>query len=124
VEIYLHSLIRLHGVMLKHGDKFTLTFYDTAASTALVLASTGMRGLLWTWNWRELVKNQSWSILKYYRSMKEPRYLNGIALGYVLADWRVRVQAGAGNFSLHHRVQTGSHPGSYLMGTRGSFPGG
>jgi len=33
--------------------------------------------------------------------------------------------AGAGNFSLHRRVQTGSgaHPASYLVGTRGSFPG-
>jgi len=33
---------------------------------------------------------------------------------------------GAGNFSLHHRVQNGSgaHPASHLMGTRGSFPGG
>jgi hypothetical protein len=33
--------------------------------------------------------------------------------------------AGAGNFSLHHRVQNGSgaHPASYPMGTRGSFPG-
>jgi hypothetical protein len=32
--------------------------------------------------------------------------------------------AGAGNVSLHHRVQNGSgaHPGSYPMGTRGSFP--
>jgi hypothetical protein len=32
---------------------------------------------------------------------------------------------GAGNFSLHHRVQTGSgvHPASY-HGTRGSLPGG
>jgi hypothetical protein len=37
----------------------------------------------------------------------------------------VRVPAGAGNFSLHHRVQTGSraHPASYPMGTRGYFPG-
>jgi hypothetical protein len=35
-------------------------------------------------------------------------------------------QVGAGNFSLHHRVQSGSeaHPASYPMGTRGSFPGG
>jgi hypothetical protein len=33
---------------------------------------------------------------------------------------------GAGNFSLHHRVQTGSeaHPASYPVGTRGYFPGG
>jgi hypothetical protein len=37
----------------------------------------------------------------------------------------VRVPAGAGNFSLHHRVQTGSgaHSASYPMGTNGSFPG-
>jgi hypothetical protein len=33
---------------------------------------------------------------------------------------RVRFAAGAGNFSLHHRVQNGSgaHPAFYLMGTR------
>jgi hypothetical protein len=41
----------------------------------------------------------------------------GIALGYVLDDRgsRVRFSAGAGNFSLHHRVQNGSvaHPASY-----------
>jgi hypothetical protein len=52
----------------------------------------------------------------------------GIALGYGLDDRgsRVRFPAGAGNFSLHHRVQngTGAHPASYPMGTRGSFPGG
>jgi hypothetical protein len=38
----------------------------------------------------------------------------------------VRVPAGAGNFSLHHRVQTGSgaHPASYPVVTKGSFPGG
>jgi hypothetical protein len=51
----------------------------------------------------------------------------GIATGYVLDDRgsRVRLPAGAGNFSLHSRVQKGSgaHPASYLMGTRGSFPG-
>jgi hypothetical protein len=50
-----------------------------------------------------------------------------IALGYGLKDRvsRVRFPAGAGNFSLHHRVQNGSgaHPASYPMGTRGSFPG-
>jgi hypothetical protein len=39
---------------------------------------------------------------------------------------RVRFPAGAGNFSLHHRVRNGpgAHPASYPMGTRGSFPGG
>jgi hypothetical protein len=38
---------------------------------------------------------------------------------------RFRFPAGAGNFSLHHSVQTGSgaQPASYPMGTKGSFPG-
>jgi hypothetical protein len=52
----------------------------------------------------------------------------GIALGYGLDDRgsRVRFPAGAGNFSLHHRVQndSGAHPASYPMDNRGSFPGG
>jgi hypothetical protein len=51
----------------------------------------------------------------------------GIALGYGLDNRgsRVRFLAGAGNFSLHHRVQTGSgaHPAPYPMGTRGCFSG-
>jgi hypothetical protein len=56
------------------------------------------------------------------------RQLSDVALGYGLddRDSRVRFPAGAGNFSLHHRVQAGSgaHPASYPMSTRGSFPGG
>jgi hypothetical protein len=51
-----------------------------------------------------------------------------IAPGYGLDNRgsRVRFPAGAGNFSLHHRVQNGSgaHPASYSMGIRSSFPGG
>jgi hypothetical protein len=51
-----------------------------------------------------------------------------IALGYGLDDRgsRVLFPAGAGTFSLHHRVQNGSgaHPASYPMSTRGSFAGG
>jgi hypothetical protein len=37
----------------------------------------------------------------------------------------VRISAGAGNFSLRHRVQTGSgaHLSFSSLGTRGSFPG-
>jgi hypothetical protein len=49
-------------------------------------------------------------------------------LGYGLdhRGSRVRFPAGAGNFSFHHRVQTGSgaHPAFYPIGTGGSFPGG
>jgi hypothetical protein len=52
----------------------------------------------------------------------------GITLGYGLDDrgFRVRFPAGVGNFSLHHRVKndSGSHPASCPVGTRGSFPGG
>jgi hypothetical protein len=52
----------------------------------------------------------------------------GIALGYGLDDRgsRVRFPAGAGNFSLHHRIQidSGSHPASYPVGTGVSFLGG
>jgi hypothetical protein len=52
----------------------------------------------------------------------------GIVLGCGLdgRGSRFRFPAGAGNFSLHHRVQNGSetHPASYPMGSRGSFPGG
>jgi hypothetical protein len=37
----------------------------------------------------------------------------------------VRIPVGAGNFSLHHHVKTGSetHTASYPMGTGCSFPG-
>jgi hypothetical protein len=51
----------------------------------------------------------------------------GIALGYGLDDRgsRIRFPMGAGNFSLHHRVQNGSgaNPTSCPMGARASFPG-
>jgi hypothetical protein len=52
----------------------------------------------------------------------------GIALAYGLDNRgsRVLFPAGAGNFSLHHRVHNGSgaHPASYPVGTTGSFSGG
>jgi hypothetical protein len=37
----------------------------------------------------------------------------------------IRLPTGAGNFSLHHRVQNGpeAHPASYPVGDRDSFPG-
>jgi hypothetical protein len=50
-----------------------------------------------------------------------------IAIGYGLngRGSGIPFPAGAGNFSLHHSVQTGSgaHPASYLMCTGGCFPG-
>jgi hypothetical protein len=58
-----------------------------------------------------------------HRNGREP-----VFSGNILDDQgsRVRFPAGAGNFSLHHRVQNGSvaHPAPYPMGARGSFPGG
>jgi hypothetical protein len=52
----------------------------------------------------------------------------GIMLGYGLdvRGSRVPFPAGAGNFSLQHRVHNGSgaHPASYPTGTSGSFPEG
>jgi hypothetical protein len=66
-----------------------------------------------------------WIMLKFHESRDSSV---GIALGYGLDDRgaRVRFSTGAGNFSLHHRVQNGSgaHPASYPMGTRDCFPGG
>jgi hypothetical protein len=67
------------------------------------------------------------SVLHYEGDIKKLRAV--IALRYGLDDRGSRVRfpmGGAGNFSLHHRVQNGSgaNPVSYPMGTRGSFPGG
>jgi hypothetical protein len=51
----------------------------------------------------------------------------GMAIDYWLDDRMVgvRIPAGTGNFSLRHRVQTGSgaHPISYPMATGDSFLG-
>jgi hypothetical protein len=63
--------------------------------------------------------------LTFFTYLNLLRLKHFLGLGYGLDDRgsRVRFRAGAGNFSLHHRVQNGSgaHPASYLMGTRGSF---
>jgi hypothetical protein len=64
------------------------------------------------------------SVTKWPTKMRKSRDSSvGIALGFDLDDRgsRVRFPAGAGKFSLHHRVQNGSgaHPASYPMGTRG-----
>jgi hypothetical protein len=66
--------------------------------------------------------------IRYCKSNKGRDSSVGIALDYGLDDRgsRVRFPEGAGNFSLHHRVQnvSGAHPASYPLGTRGSFRGG
>jgi hypothetical protein len=70
-----------------------------------------------------------WCLKVLYQIINKSRDSSvGIALGYGLDDLgsRVRLSVGAGNFSLHHRIQNGSgaHPASFPMGTRGSFLGG
>jgi hypothetical protein len=64
-----------------------------------------------------------------YTGTVKSRYSSiGIATGYELDDRgsRISFPAGAGNFSLHHRIQNGSgaHPTSYPMDTGVSFLGG
>jgi hypothetical protein len=68
---------------------------------------------------RKLIK----SGLKFTRSWDSSAVYRW-ARGWMIGG--VRVPVGAGNFSRHHRVQTGSgaHPASYTMGTRGPFPRG
>jgi hypothetical protein len=62
-----------------------------------------------------------WRLEILLRSWDSKWYSAGLRAGWSV----VRVPAGTGNFSLHHRVHTGSgaHPASYPMGNRGSFPG-
>jgi hypothetical protein len=58
-------------------------------------------------------------ILQKYRSGIDQWYSAGLRTGCSV----VRVPAGAGYFTLHHRVQTssGAHSASFPMDTRGSF---
>jgi len=52
-------------------------------------------------------------------------YIIELKIGAGIAQW-YSARLRAGNFSLHHRVQTGSgaHPASYRMSIRSSFTGG
>jgi hypothetical protein len=60
----------------------------------------------------------------YHLDGRKNRY-GSVGIGLDNRDYKVSFPAGAGNFSLHHRVQNGSgaHPASYPMGAKGSFPG-
>jgi hypothetical protein len=78
---------------------------------------------------KSILEIKSYGLLLMYTLLMKSRDSSVcIATGYVLDDRGSRglFPEGAGNFSLHHRVQNGSgaHPASYLMGTTGSFPGG
>jgi hypothetical protein len=61
-----------------------------------------------------------------FSHLSQPSWIGGMTLSYGLYDRGIRVLARAGNFSLNHRVQTGSGAQltSYTMGIRVSFPGG
>jgi hypothetical protein len=76
---------------------------------------------------KQRARYQEFSLCEDNQPIKSRDSSVGIVLGYGLDDRgsRVRFPAGAGNFSLHHRVQndSGAHPASYAMGTRNSFPG-
>jgi hypothetical protein len=65
----------------------------------------------------------SWDIFK--NGIKTERTA-GLAQRYRAGLGVFESRKGAGNLSLHHRLQTssGAHPASYPTGTRGSFPGG
>jgi hypothetical protein len=82
--------------------------------------------LLGLGDWKKIL-GRSRRVWEYNISMDISDSSVGLALGYGLDDRcsKVRFPVGAGNFSLHHRVQNGSgaHPASYSMGSRGSFPG-
>jgi hypothetical protein len=66
---------------------------------------------------------KSWSSL--FHSFVHASFTSSL-IGPHILNTLLRFPAGAGNFSLHHRVQNGSgtNPASYPMGTSGSFPGG
>jgi hypothetical protein len=77
-------------------------------------------------DYRPAGRRKAWTTFK---ETTRRRYSSvGMALGYGLddRDSRVRLPAGAGNFSIHHRVQNGfgAQPASYPIVIRGSFPGG
>jgi hypothetical protein len=106
-------------------------FYFLSLDNKLVRNRFSAVAAMRTKYWWRLVIEKEWRVAI---SPATPRFVKsfdssvGIALGYGLDDQgsRVRLPAGAGNFSLHHRVQNGSgaHPASYPMGAGGSFPGG
>jgi hypothetical protein len=84
----------------------------------------------------DLAPNEFWLFSKMESALKGLRFQDteDIQRSWIAQWYRAGLRAGwsgvwvpaeAGNFSLHHRVQTGSgaHPASYPLGTKDSFPG-
>jgi hypothetical protein len=71
---------------------------------------------------QQLVKFVYFIIINNISQSRDSSVCKRLATGWMIG---VGFPAGAGNFPLHHRVQTGSgaHPASYPMCTGGSFPG-
>jgi hypothetical protein len=72
-----------------------------------------------------MLESLHWKLNQLVSKFPVPRTVAQRYNAKLRAGWSgVRVPAGAGNFSFHHRVQNGSgvHPTSYRIGTRGSFP--
>jgi hypothetical protein len=118
VDPYLLSLIRLCHVVLSsaQGQLYLYHIYTSLKTGQLPGSTDGRSVKVITYSLSAEVKN----LLSSTSTHPPPPH--------VLDDRgsRVRFPAGAGNFSLHHRVQndSGAHPASYPMGTRGSFPDG
>jgi hypothetical protein len=102
----------------------TQSHFFTISSDFLKLCMKPTRGavspsLFTALKWQQ---NSANLLIPWKQTAKKAQWYNTELQAGWLGVW---VPAGAGNFSLHHCVQTGSeaHPASYLMGTRGSFPG-
>jgi hypothetical protein len=101
----------------RFGEPCCLHIRGSSPTTPRLLPWSSKRTCFFLFQGRSYVRvmyDTNYPCLRFWRS------------GQQRAGWsEVRVPAGAGNFSLHYRVQTGSgaHSASYRVGTRGSFPG-
>jgi hypothetical protein len=92
----------------------------TSGSTAIIIIALSLSR---QWQWQNCHRVQTGPLVN------PTEYSMNIAQWYscgLRAQWLgIRVPVGAGNFSLHHRIQTGSgvHSTSYPTDTRGSFSG-
>jgi hypothetical protein len=93
--------------------------------------SSGKVKNAWTYIFTPQYVFMAWCLVKHRANFTLLHFYVCIHSAYIIDEWyrtRLRagwVPAGAGNFSLHCRVQTGfgAHRASIPMGTRGSFLG-